>query len=175
LRPWKVDTFKISNDPDFEAKLVDVVGLYLNPPERAVVFSFDEKTQCQALDRTQPSLPMKPGRAGTMTHDYKRNGTTDLFAALNVATGEVIYDTKPRHRAKEVLAFFKFIDLHVPRDLEVHVVLDNLSGASGAWEPRCLSWLSNCWSRPASRIRLKPTRAHQLGAGDRSGSSWLEP
>jgi transposase len=127
LKPWKVDTFKISTDPDFEAKLVDVVGLYMNPPERAVVFSFDEKTQCQALDRTQPSLPMTPGRAGTMTHDYKRNGTTDLFAAMNVATGEVIYDTKPRHRAKEVLAFFKLIDLHVPRHLEVHVVLDNLS------------------------------------------------
>ena len=94
LQPWKVDTFKISTDPDFEAKLVDVVGLYLNPPERAVVFSFDEKTQCQALDRTQPSLPLKPGRARTMTHDYKRNGTTDLFAAMNVATGEVL-DTRP--------------------------------------------------------------------------------
>ncbi len=88
LKPWKVDTFKVSTDPDFEEKLVDVVGLYLNPPERAVVFSFDEKTQCQALDRTQPSLPMKPGRAGTMTHDYKWNGTVDLFAALNVGTGE---------------------------------------------------------------------------------------
>ena len=81
LKPWRVDTFKLSNDPRFEEKLVDVVGLYLNPPARAVVFCFDEKTQCQALDRTQPSLPMKPGRAGTMTHDYKRNGTTDLFAA----------------------------------------------------------------------------------------------
>ncbi len=80
LKPWKVDTFKISNDPRFEEKLVDVVGLYMNPPKRAVVFSFDEKTQCQAMDRTQPSLPMVPGRAGTVTHDYKRNGTTDLFA-----------------------------------------------------------------------------------------------
>ena len=97
LQPWKVDTFKISTDPRFEEKLVDVVGLYLDPPERAVVFSFDEKTQCQALDRTQPSLPMKPGRAGTMTHDYKRNGTTDLFAALNVATGEVLYDCREHH------------------------------------------------------------------------------
>ena len=96
LKPWKVDTFKLSNDPSFEEKLVDVVGLYMNPPERAVVFSFDEKTQVQALDRTQPSLPMKPGRAGTMTHDYKRNGTTDLFAALNVATGEVLYDSRKR-------------------------------------------------------------------------------
>jgi transposase len=91
LKPWRLDTFKVSDDPEFEKKLVDVVGLYLNPPERAIVFSFDEKTQVQALDRTQPSLPMKPGRAGTMTHDYKRNGTTDLFAAMNVATGEVLY------------------------------------------------------------------------------------
>ncbi len=99
LKPWKVDTFKVSNDPAFEEKLVDVVGLYLYPPERAVVFSFDEKTQVQALDRTQPSLPMKPGRGGTMTHDYKRHGTTDLFAAMNVATGEVLYDTKKRTQA----------------------------------------------------------------------------
>src|SRR5664280_600025 len=89
LKPWKVESFKVSNDPRFEEKLVDVVGFYLNPPARAVVFSYDEETQCQALDRTQPSLPMKPGRAGTMTHDYKRHGTIDLFAAMNVGTGEV--------------------------------------------------------------------------------------
>ncbi len=99
LRPWNVVTFKVSNDPDFEEKLVDVVGLYMNPPERAIVFSFDEKTQVQALDRTQPSLPLKPGRAGTMTHDYKRHGTTDLFAAMNVATGEVLYDTRTSHKS----------------------------------------------------------------------------
>lgn len=127
LRPWRVDTFKLSNDPEFEVKLVDVVGLYLDPPERAVVFSFDEKTQVQALDRTQPSLPMKPGRARTMTHDYKRNGTVDLFAALNIETGEVLYDTRKRHAGSDVLAFFKLIDLHVPAHLDVHVVLDNLS------------------------------------------------
>ena len=127
LKPWKIDTFKVSTDPHFEEKLVDVVGLYMNPPERAIVFSFNEKTQVQALDRTQPSLPMKKGRGETMTHDYKRHGTTDLFAAMNVATGEVIYDTKDRHSSKEVLDFFKFIDLHVPADLDVHVVLDNLS------------------------------------------------
>ncbi len=127
LRPWRLDTFKVSSDPDFEAKLVDVVGLYMHPPERAVVFSFDEKTQCQALDRTQPSLPMKRGRNKTMTHDYKRHGTTDLFAAMNVATGEVLYDTKPRHSARELLSFFSFIDLNVPSGLEIHVVLDNLS------------------------------------------------
>jgi transposase len=127
LKPWKTETFKISNDPHFEEKLVDVVGLYLDPPDRAVVFSFDEKTQVQALDRTQPSLPMRSGRAGTMTHDYKRHGTTDLFAAMNVGTGEVIYDTKKSHKATDVLAFFKLIDLHVPTHLDVHVVLDNLA------------------------------------------------
>jgi transposase len=100
LKPWKVEGFKLSNDPEFENKLVDVVGLYMDPPARAVVLSFDEKTQVQALDRTQPSLPMKKGRAGTMTHDYRRHGTTDLFAAMNVATGEVLYDTRKRHTAK---------------------------------------------------------------------------
>jgi len=158
LKPWKVDTFKISTDPDFEAKLVDVVGLYLNPPERAVVFSFDEKTQCQALDRTQASLPMKPGRANTMTHDYKRNGTTDLFAALNVATGEVLYDTKPRHRAKEVLSFFKLIDLHVPGELDVHVVLDNLSAHKA---PEVTKWLAHP-KRARWHLHFTPT-----------SSSWL--
>ena len=127
LRPWKTETFKVSTDPHFEQKLVDVVGLYLDPPARAVVFSFDEKTQVQALDRTQPSLPMKRGRGATMTHDYKRHGTTDLFAAMNIATGQVLYGTKNRHSAKEVLDFFRFIDLHVDRALDIHVVLDNLS------------------------------------------------
>ena len=127
LRPWRTETFKLSNDPDFEAKLVDVVGLYADPPERAAVFSFDEKTQCQAIDRTQPSLPMRPGRARTMTHDYKRCGTLDLFAALNVATGEVLHQTRKGHTGRDVLAFFKWIDLHTPRHLDVHIVLDNLS------------------------------------------------
>ena len=127
LRPWQVDTFKLSNDPAFEAKLVDVVGLYMDPPEGAVVFSFDEKTQVQALDRTQPSLPMKPGRGRTMTHDYRRHGTVDLFAALNVATGEVLTQTRRKHTGDDVLAFFKWIDLHTPKHLDVHVVLDNLS------------------------------------------------
>src|SRR5271154_5737260 len=106
LKPWKVDTFKISNDPRFEEKLVDVVGLYVNPPARAVVFSFDEKTQCQALDRTQPSLPMKAGRAGTTTHDYKRNGTIDVFAARNIAAGEVLTDLRKSHTGADVLRFF---------------------------------------------------------------------
>ena len=140
LKPWKVKSFKISNDPHFEEKLVDVVGLYLNPPDRAIVFSFDEKTQVQALDRTQPSLPMKRGRGGTMTHDYKRNGTTDLFAAMNVATGEVLYDCKKGHKSTDVLRFFKLIDLHVPKDLEVHVVLDNLSAHKA---PPIRDWLAD--------------------------------
>jgi transposase len=123
LKPWQVKTFKVSTDPDFEEKLVDVVGLYMDPPKRAVVFSFDEKTQVQALDRTQPSLPMRPGRAGTMTHDYKRHGTVDLFAALNIASGEVITDYRKRHTAADVLAFFKKIDRQVPRRLDIHVIL----------------------------------------------------
>jgi transposase len=139
LKPWQVKTFKVSNDPHFEEKLTDVVGLYMDPPERAVVFSFDEKTQVQALDRTQPSLPMKPGRAGTMTHDYKRNGTVDLFAALNIATGEVITDYRKRHAGVDVLAFFKKIDREVPRRLDVHVILDNLSAHMG---PEVTEWLA---------------------------------
>ena len=140
LQPWKLERFKISTDPHFEDKLVDVVGLYMNPPERAVVFSFDEKTQVQALDRTQPSLPMKKGRGATMTHDYKRHGTTDLFAAMDVATGQVLYDTKDRHSASDVVSFFRFIDLHVAKGLDVHVVLDNLS-AHKAQEVR--TWLEH--------------------------------
>jgi transposase len=158
LKPWRVDTFKVSDDPEFEAKLVDVVGLYLDPPERAVVFSFDEKTQVQALDRSQPSLPMKKGRAGTMTHDYKRHGTTDLFAAMNVATGEVLYDTRRSHRATDVLAFFKLIDLHVPKDQEIHVVLDNLSAHKA---PPVAEWL------------LHPRRARWHLHFTPTSSSWL--
>lgn len=139
LKPWKVDTFKLSTDPDFEDKLVEVVGLYLNPPERAAVFSFDEKTKVQALDRTQRSLPMVRGRGDTMTHDYKRNGTIDLFAALNIATGEVISDYKKQHTSVDVLAFFKKIDRSVPRDLDIHVILDNLSAHKG---PEVKEWLA---------------------------------
>jgi transposase len=158
LKPWKIDTFKVSDDPDFEAKLVDVVGLYLDPPKRAVVFSYDEKTQVQALDRTQPSLPLKRGRAGTMTHDYKRNGTTDLFAAMNVATGEVLYDTRKSHTSKDVLAFFKLIDLHVPKGQEVHVVLDNLSAHKA---PPVADWLAHP-KRARWHLHFTPT-----------SSSWL--
>ena len=158
LRPWRVDTFKLSTDPDFEAKLVDVVGLYLDPPERAVVFSFDEKTQCQALDRTQPSLPIKPGRARTMTHDYKRNGTVDLFAAMNLATGEVLHDTRRRHAGGDVLAFFRWIDVHVERHLDVHVVLDNLSAHKSA---PVREWLAHP-KRARWHLHFTPTSASWL-------------
>ncbi len=127
LRPWRVDTYKLSADPDFESKVIDVVGLYLNPPEAAAVFAFDEKTQVQALDRTQPSLPTGPGRSGAMTHGYRRCGTVDLFAAMNAAAGEVLHDTRRRHTGRDVLGFFKLIDLHVPKDQQLHVILDNLS------------------------------------------------
>ncbi len=125
LKPHLVKTFKISNDPNFEDKLIDVVGLYMNPPDNAVVFSFDEKSQIQALDRTQQTLPMKQGRPGTVTHDYKRNGTTTLFAALNVATGEMIGKCFSRHRHQEFLAFLRQINRETPKDREVHIVLDN--------------------------------------------------
>ncbi len=163
LKPWKVETFKVSNDPHFEDKLVDVVGLYLNPPARAVVFSFDEKTQCQALDRTQPSLPMKPGRAGTMTHDYKRNGTIDLFAAMNIATGEVLTDLRKGHTGADVLRFFKQIDASVPRGLGVHVVLDNLSAHS---TPEITKWLAHK-DRRRWHLHYTPTSSSWLNLVER--------
>ena len=127
LAPHRVETFKVSTDPKFEDKLIDVVGLYLNPPEKAIVLCMDEKSQIQALDRTQVSLPMVAGRAGTMTHDYKRNGTTTLFAALDVLTGTVIGQCLPRHRPTEFLRFLNTIDREVPKGLQVHLILDNYS------------------------------------------------
>jgi transposase len=163
IRPWRVERFKLSTDPDFEAKLVDIVGLYMDPPERAAVFCFDEKTQVQALDRTQASLPMRPGRAGTMTHDYKRNGTTDLFAALNVATGEVLHDTRKSHAATDVLAFFRFLDAHVPRDLEIHVVLDNLSAHKAEAVQR---WLDSP-RRKRWQLHFTPTSSSWLNLVER--------
>lgn len=125
LKPHLIKSFKVSNDPNFEEKLTDVVALYLNPPENAIVFSVDEKSSIQALDRTQPGLPLKKGRAGTMTHDYKRNGTSTLFAALNVFTGEVIGECKQRHRHQEFLSFLKTVAKQVPEDLDLHVIVDN--------------------------------------------------
>jgi transposase len=125
LKPHRTRTFKVSTDPELLDKVDDVVGLYLDPPEKAVVFSVDEKSQIQALDRTQPGLPMKPGRCGTMTHDYKRHGTTTLFAALNVATGEVVGECMSRHRHDEFLTFLRKLHRQVPRELDLHVIVDN--------------------------------------------------
>jgi transposase len=127
LKPWLTDTFKLSEDPQFVDKVRDVVGLYMNPPDHAVVMCVDEKTSIQALDRTQPSLPMRPGQVERRTHDYKRNGVTDLFAALNLATGQVVHHTRPQHRATEFRKFLDAIDAAVPNELDVHVVLDNSS------------------------------------------------
>ena len=125
LKPHLEKTFKVSNDPHFEEKLFDVVGLYLNPPENAVVFCVDEKTSIQALDRTQPGLPLKKGRCGTMTHDYKRNGTSTLFAALNVATGSVTGECYQKHTHKEFLEFLKKVEGQTDKDKELHIVVDN--------------------------------------------------
>src|SRR5438105_357196 len=125
LKPHLVRSFKLSNDKHFVEKVQDVVGLYVDPPEKAVVFAVDEKSQIQALDRTQPGLPMKKGQAGTMTHDYKRNGTTTLFAALDVATGQVIGQCMPRHRHQEWLKFLREIDRNTPKGLSVHLIADN--------------------------------------------------
>src|SRR5712664_495099 len=138
LKPHLLKTFKLSNDPDFIAKLEDVVGLYMNPPDHALVFCIDEKSQIQALDRTQPGLPMKKGRAGTMTHDYKRNGTTTLFAALDVLKGKVIGDCYKRHRHQEFLKFLRRIDREFPGNTPLHLVIDNY-GTHGTVEVK--AWL----------------------------------
>ena len=164
LRPWRMETFKLSNDPQFEAKLVDVVGLYLDPPDRAVVFAFDEKTQVQALDRTQASLPLKKGRAQTMTHDYKRNGTIDLFAALNVATGKVTTDFRSTHAGGDVVAFFKQLDKSVPRDLAIHVVLDNLSAHKA---PEVREWLAKPRQAKRWHLHFTPTSSSWLNLVER--------
>ena len=125
LKPHLSRTFKLSNDPLFVEKLTDVVGLYLNPPDHALVLSCDEKSQIQALDRTQPGLPIKKGRCGTMTHDYKRNGTTTLFAALELAEGKLIGTCMPRHRHQEWIAFLRLIDAQTLPELDLHLIVDN--------------------------------------------------
>src|SRR5271157_5336264 len=125
LQPHRFRRFKLSKDPQFAAKLRDIVGLYVDPPAHAIVLSVDEKSQIQALDRTQPGLPMKKGRLGTMTHDYKRHGTTTLFAALNVLEGKVIGDCVPRHRHQEFIRFLKRIDDETPGDFALHLIVDN--------------------------------------------------
>ncbi|MGH2801279.1 MAG: IS630 family transposase [Thermoleophilaceae bacterium] len=161
LKPHLVDTFKVSTDPAFEAKLVDVVALYLNPPDNAVVLSVDEKSQVQALDRTQPSLPMKPGRAGTMTHDYKRNGTTTLFAALNVITGLIIGKCLPRHRHQEFLVFLKEINRRVARGKDIHLIVDNYGTHT---QPEVVAWLDR---QPRFHLHFTPTSSSWLNLVER--------
>ena len=133
-----LETFKVSNDPKFAEKLVDVVGLSLDPPEHALVLSVDEKSQIQALDRTQKSLPMFPGRLGTMTHDYKRNGTTTLFAAIELAEGRIIAECMSQHRHQEWLKFLKKIDRETPSDLDLHLIVDNYATNK---HPKVKAWL----------------------------------
>jgi transposase len=161
LKPHLVRTFKLSNDKRFEEKLIDVVGLYLNPPEKAVVLCMDEKSQIQALDRTQPSLPMKKGRAGTMTHDYKRNGTTTLFAALNVLTGVVIGQCLQRHRHEEFLKFLRKIDREVPKGLAIHMILDNYGTHK---HPNVVAWLDK---HPRFHFHFTPTASSWLNLVER--------
>ena len=139
LQPHRVKTFKLSRDKRFVEKLTDVVGVYLNPPDKAVVLCLDEKSQIQALDRTQPGLPLKKGRCGTMTHDYKRNGTTTLFAALNVLEGTVIGTCYPRHRNIEFRKFLRQIDQAIPPELAVHLILDNYGTHT---HPKVKNWLA---------------------------------
>jgi len=161
LKPHLIKTFKLSNDKHFEEKLVDVVGLYLDPPEKAVVLCMDEKSQIQALDRTQASLPMKKGRAGTMTHDYKRNGTTTLFAALDVLSGKVIGQCLPRHRHEEFLKFLRTIDREVPTGLQVHLILDNYSTHKHASVKK---WLTK---HPRFHLHFIPTSSSWLNMVER--------
>jgi len=161
LQPHRVKTFKLSTDKRFVEKLTDVVGVYLNPPDKAVVLCVDEKTQVQALDRTQPSLPMKKGRCGTMTHDYKRNGTTCLFAAMNVLEGKVLGSCYPRHRHQEFLKFLRTIDREVPRELDIHMILDNY-GTHG--HPKVKAWLEK---HPRYILHFTPTSSSWLNLVER--------
>ena len=161
LQPHRTETFKLSNDKRFEEKLVDVVGLYLNPPDKAVVLCTGEKSQVQALDRTQPSLPVKKGRASTMTHDHKRNGTTTLFAALDVLTGVVTGQCMPRHRNTELLKFLRVIDREVPKGLQVHLILDNYGTHK---HPNVTAWLAK---HPRFHLHFTPTSSSWLNMVER--------
>jgi len=161
LKPHLVRKFKVSNDPKFAEKVTDVAGLYLNPPDKALVLCVDEKSQIQALDRTQPGLPMKKGRAGTMTHDYKRNGTTTLFAALNVKTGEVIGKCLPRHRAKEFLRFLKMIDRSIAKHLNLHLIVDNYTTHK---TKAVQAWLKK---HPRFKLHFIPTSSSWLNLVER--------
>jgi transposase len=158
LQPHRIRQFKLSNDKQFAEKLRDVVGLYVDPPAHAVVFSFDEKSQIQALDRTQPGLPLKQGRCGTMTHDYKRHGTTTLFAALNLLDGSVIGQCMQRHRHQEFIRFLNQIEAKVPAGKVIHVILDNYAAHK---HPKVIAWLTR---HPRFTFHFTPTSASWLNA-----------
>jgi transposase len=161
LQPHRLETFKLSTDPDFVAKVRDVVGLYMSPPDRAIVLCVDEKSQIQALDRSQPMLPMRPGQAARRTHDYKRHGTTSLFAALDIATGRIIGKCYPRHRAAEFRKFLDEIEANVPKDLDVHLVWDNYATHK---TPLIRNWLAK---RPRWHVHLTPTSSSWLNQVER--------
>lgn len=161
LQPHRLETFKLSTDPDFVAKVRDVVGLYVSPPEHAIVLCVDEKSQIQALDRTQPLLPMRPGQPARRSHDYKRHGTTSLFAALDIATGQVIGKCFPRHRATEFRRFLDEIEANVPKNLDVHLVMDNYATHK---TPLIRSWLAK---RPRWHVHLTPTSSSWLNQVER--------
>ena len=158
LKPHRLNTFKISNDPEFAEKVIDIVGLYLNPPTNAMVLSVDEKTQIQALDRTQPGLPLSPGKIGSRTHDYKRHGTTSLYAAFNILTGRVIGKVADRTRSKEFLSFMKQLDRRTPKSKDLHVVLDNHSAHKTT---EVMAWLDK---RPRIHFHFTPTSSSWLNA-----------
>ncbi len=161
LQPHRVKRFKLSKDPRFTEKLTDVVGLYLNPPDKAIVLCVDEKSQIQALQRTQPGLPMKKGRCGTMTHDYKRHGTTTLFAALNVLDGQVIGDCMPRHRHQEFLRFLRHLDQEFPAEAPLHLIVDNYGTHK---EKSVQKWLAR---HPRFHLHFTPTSSSWLNLVER--------
>jgi transposase len=161
LKPHLVRTFKVSNDPQFVEKMQDIVGLYLNPPEHALVLCVDEKSQIQALDRTQQSLPMYPGRCGTVTHDYKRHGTTTLFAAIELAEGQLIGTCMPRHRHQEWIQFLKLIDQETPSERDLHLVVDNYATHK---HPKVQRWLSR---HPRFHMHFIPTSSSWLNLIER--------
>jgi transposase len=161
LQPHRVRTFKISRDPNFVEKVTDIVGLYLNPPERALVLCADEKSQIQALDRTQPGLPLKPGRCGTMTHDYKRNGTTTLFAAIEMAEGRLIGTCMPRHRHQEWIKFLNVIDRETPATLDLHLIVDNYATHK---HPQVKRWIKR---HPRFHVHFIPTSSSWLNLIER--------
>lgn len=161
LKPHRIESFKLSNDPEFSEKLDAIVGLYLAPPDQAIVLCVDEKSQVQALDRSQPGLPMKPGRAGTMTHDYKRHGTTTLFAALNSASGEVISLCQQRHRHQEWIKFLRLIDDATPQDKELYLIADNYAAHK---HPKVGRWLKR---HPRFHVHYTPTSSSWLNMVER--------